>query len=189
MVNKMDRKILLTEQDIREIATKMGKSITDEIKNDEKPAVIVGVLKGATPFMMDLVKNIDANIYMDFIHIRSYSGTESSGRIQLLKDTSYDCNGRTVVIVEDVIDSGKSFEFLKEHFMTHRPKRIITCVMVDKKFARKVPFEVDYAGFTMENDAFIVGYGLDYNELGRNIPYIYEVTPEEVKAMDEINKK
>lgn len=185
----MQGKIVLSEQQIRDFSVTLGKQITEEIKNDEKPALVVGVLKGATPFMMDLVKNITCPIYMDFIHVVSYDGTSSTGKVQLRKDTSFDCEGRTVIIVEDVIDSGASFAFLKKHFEANNPKRILTCVMVDKKFARKVPFEVDYAGYTMHNDAFLVGYGLDYNELGRNLPYIFEATPEDVAEMDKINKK
>ena len=185
----MDRKIILSEEQIRQFAIDLGNKITDRIKNDSKPAIVVGVLKGATPFMMDLIKNIHCEIYIDFIHVRSYDGTESTGRVQLLKDTSFDCEGRTVIIVEDVIDSGQSFVFLKKHFMTHNPKEIITCVMVDKKYARTVPFEVDYAGYTLHKDAFLIGYGLDYNELDRNLPYIYEATQEDIKRIDELNKR
>ena len=184
----MGHKIILSEEQIRKFAADLGAKITERVKNDEKPPVVVGVLKGAVPFMMDLIKNIKCPVYMDFIHVVSYEGTSSTGKVQLRKDTSFDCEGRTVIIVEDVIDSGASFAFLEKHFMANNPKQIITCVMVDKKFARKVPFEVDYAGYTMHEDAFLIGYGLDYNELDRNVPYIYEATEEDVKRMDEINK-
>ena len=183
---KMNKDILLTNEQIQSICKRLGKEITETIKNDSKPAVIMGVLKGAVPFLTDLVKCIDAPIFIDFIQIRSYVGTSSSGKVQLIKDCDFDCEDRTVIIVEDIIDTGRSMEFLVRHFKSHNPKRVLVCSLFDKKEARIANVSVDFVGLELKGRNFLIGYGLDYNELGRNLPYVYNAKPEDIAEFDSI---
>ncbi|MCQ2776196.1 MAG: hypoxanthine phosphoribosyltransferase [Bacilli bacterium] len=183
------KNIVLSQEQLQEMAQRLGKEITEALKDEKKIPVIVGVMKGSLNFMMDLLKNIDRQVYTDYIQISSYSGTSTTGRIRLVKDLGYDCQDRTVVIVEDIIDSGYSMSYLIEHIQTHKPKKIYVCSMLDKKNARKVPVKVDFVGQELVKNDFLIGYGLDYNELGRNLPYIYSATPEDVKELDDILAK
>lgn len=185
----MNHNIVLTENDIQEIVTRLGKEITETIKNDAKLPVIVGVMKGSMNFMMDLLKHIDCPVYTDYIQISSYSGTETTGVIRLLKDLSFDCKGRTVVIVEDIIDSGNSMTYLVDHIKIHNPAKVLTCALFDKVNARPIPFKTDFVGKTLVKNDFLIGYGLDYEELGRNIPYVYSATKEDVDYLNEILAK
>ena len=183
------RKILLSQDQIREINKDLGAKITKEVENDEKIPVFVGVMKGALNFMMDLTKYIGYPIYTDFIQISSYQGTETSGSITLTKDLNRNCQGRTVVIIEDVIDTGLSMHFLIQHIKaSQHPKRIIVVALFDKKAARKVDVQLDYSGMVVEQNDFLLGYGLDYNELCRNIPYVYCADKEEIFRLNDIIK-
>lgn len=185
----MEKNILLTENQIKEIVTRLGKEITKTIKNDDKLPVIVGVMKGSLNFMMDLLKEIKCEVYTDYIQISSYSGTASTGMIRLIKDLSFDCRGRTVVIVEDIIDSGNSMKYLVEHIKSHSPSKVYVCALFDKINARPIPFHTDFVGMTLTKNDFLIGYGLDYNELGRNLPYVYSATKEDVDELDVILEK
>lgn len=182
----MSEQLVLSESQIIDICKRLGKEISETIKSEDKIPVIVGVLKGAMPFMMDLIKYIEVPVYLDFIQICSYQGTKSTGKVQLLKDTSFDCEDRTVILVEDIVDSGLSINFLKNHFLSHNPKRVMICTLFDKKEARKVPTDIDFTGYVLTGNDFLLGYGLDYNELFRNIPYVIKVDEEDVKRYNEI---
>ena len=181
--------IVLSEQEIEQAITKMAKEIDEVIVNNHKIPVFVGVLKGSLNFMMDLISHIKSPIYTDYIQISSYQGTNSTGKVQLMKDLSYDCEGRDVFVIEDIVDTGLSMNFLLEHIKTHHPRRIYVCALFDKVNARKVPVKVDFAGTILEKNDFLIGYGLDYNELERNVPFVYSATPEDIKALDEILKR
>lgn len=183
-------KIVLSEKDIEKITTDFGAKITDLVKNDDKTPIVLGVMKGALNFMMDLVKHVNVPLYYDFIQISSYSGTETCGSITLKKDISIDCYNRTVIVVEDIIDTGLSMHFLINHIKaTQHPKRIIIVALFDKQKSRKVPVQVDLAGRVLDTTDFLLGYGLDYNELCRNTPYVYAATPEQIKTLDYISGK
>lgn len=180
----MERNIVLSENEIKEICERIGKEITLKFKNAQKVPVIVGVMKGALNFMMDLIKYIDIPVFIDYIQVSSYSGTKTSGTVRLVKDLSFNCENRAVVIVEDIIDTGYSMSFLLKHIKSHNPGEVYVCALFDKKNARKVPVNVDFVGKELEKNDFLVGYGLDYNELERNVPYVYCATKEDVERLN-----
>ena len=180
------RNIILTEKEIKSIIKKLGKELTNKFKNDELPPVFIGVLKGALPFMVDLIKEVKCPLLIDFIQVKSYIGTESTGVITLKKDITEDITNRNIVIIEDIADSGHTLVWLKKYLSTtYKPKNIYTCALLDKKCKRKVDFELDYAG-TEIGDYFLVGYGLDFDEIERNTKYIFIPDEEEIKALAEL---
>lgn len=183
------KNIILSKKEIASICKNLGKQIDEVIKNDTNTPLIVGVLKGAMPFLIDLSKNIKTNIFVDYIQIKSYSGTSRTGNVSLLRDVSFDCDNRTVIIVEDIIDTGYSMDFLLRHFKSHNPKKVYVCALFDKVNARKVPVKVDFIGKTLEQNDFLIGYGLDYYELCRNLPYVFSATPRDIKKLDKELKK
>lgn len=187
--NNMDKNLVLSQEDIQEIVVRLGKEITETIKNDKRIPIIIGVMKGSLNFMMDLLKHVECPVYTDYIQISSYEGVSSTGMIRLLKDVSYDCSNRSVIIVEDIIDSGTSMKYLIKHFENHSPNRIYVCALFDKVNARKDHIQVDFIGKTLVKNDFLIGYGLDYNELGRNIPYVYSARKEDVEELDKVLAK
>ena len=185
----MEKNIVLSAEQINEITTRLGHELSDMLRGAKKVPLIVGVMKGSLNFMMDLLKHLDVHVFTDYIQVSSYEGTTSSGKVRLYKDILYDCTDRIVVIVEDIVDTGLSMQYLINHIKLNDPERIIVCSLLDKKNARLVPVQVDLAGLVLEKNDFLIGYGLDYNELERNLPYIYSATPEDVKELDEVLKK
>ena len=187
---KENREIVLSEQQIQDICKDFGKRLTEELKDEEKTPLFLGVMKGALNFMFDLIKRVDRPIYTDFIQISSYAGVQSTGKINLKKDFDMDIKDRTVVVVEDVVDTGISMKYLIDHLNeNYQPKRIIICVLFDKEYARCENIKIDYVGKTLKENYFLVGYGLDYNELERNVPYVYVAQPEDIdKWNEEIQK-
>lgn len=180
------KELVMSHEEILEACARIGGALTERLKAEEKPPVFICVMKGAMNFMIDLIENVDMPIFVDYIQISSYEGSKSTGKINLKRDISTNLEGRTAVIVEDVIDTGLSMKYLVEHLQTNfHPKQIIVTTLLDKAVARKVPVAIDYAGKILNENKFVVGYGLDYKELHRNDPYIYVPTPEEVTEMDE----
>ena len=132
----------------------------------------VGVLKGAVPFMADLIRAVPGGVTIDFIAVSSYgSGTSSSGEVRMLKDVDARLDGRHVVIVEDIVDTGLTLHYLQELLRLRNPKSLRTACLLSKPSRRKVDVPVEFIGFTID-DHFVVGYGLDYDEQYRNLPYI-----------------
>lgn len=156
---------------VRQLAREIGKDY-----QNKKP-VLVGVLKGAFIFLADLIRDLDMPAEFDFIAVSSY-GTKktSSGKVKLLKDISLDIKNRDVIIVEDIIDSGLSTSYIISYLKRKSPKSIRFCALLNKEERRKVPVKIDYCGFRVPNK-FIVGYGLDYNEQYRNLPYVGYINP------------
>ncbi len=182
--------IVFSEEEIQGACKRIGAALTHRLKDDEKTPVFLGVMKGAMNFRMDLTKRVEIPINVDYIQLSSYSGTTTAGNVKVLKDFTTDIKGRSVVIVEDVIDSGYSMHYLIEHLKEHyQPKRVILCALFDKIVTRKVDVKIDYSGKILNSDKFLVGYGLDYNEFERNIPYVYNATPEDVKYWDSLIEK
>lgn len=179
------REIVLTEQQIADICTRLGRELTEELKNEEKFPVFIGVMNGALPFLMDLVRKVDLEFYMDFIQISSYSGTSSTGIVQLKKDISFDLQGRTAVIVEDIVDTGLSMAYLIKHVYSKNPKRVLVVSLFDKETSRKNDVKVDFAGVKDHGNQFLCGYGLDYQEIYRTTPYVFNLSPEEKAAIDD----
>ena len=161
---------MFTEEQIREKVIELGKQIENDYKGEE--VLVVGILKGANVFTCDLIRQIDLDVKIDFMSVSSYgSGTESSGTVRILKDLDTDIKGRNALIVEDIIDSGRTLSNLVKELQIREPKSLKLCTLLDKPSRRVVDVDVEYVGFEIE-DKFIVGYGIDYAEKYRNLPYI-----------------
>ncbi len=163
-------KVLFEEKEIQERIKNMAKEIDNDYAGKE--IVVISVLKGAIFFTVDLVKKMKTPMKMEMIQLSSYEGTtESTGIIKLKKDLDESIEGKDVLIVEDIVDTGRSLKFLKEYLLSKNPKSLKIAVLLDKKERRKVNVEVDYTGFVIPNK-FVVGYGFDIDEKERNLPYI-----------------
>ncbi|OCA80691.1 hypoxanthine phosphoribosyltransferase [Bacillus sp. FJAT-27225] len=170
------KEILISEEDIQEKTRKLAAQLTEDY-HDKFPLAI-GVLKGAMPFMGDLLKKMDCYLEMDFMDVSSYgNSTVSSGEVKILKDLDTSVEGRDLLIIEDIIDSGLTLSYLVELFRYRKAKSIRIVTLLDKPTGRKVDIKADYIGFVVP-DAFVVGYGLDYAEKYRNLPYIGVLKPE-----------
>jgi len=174
MRNDIER-ILISEEEIEAKVAEVGKRITEDFR--DKDPIFVGVLKGCFIFMADLMRHVDVNCSMDFMAVSSYSGTSSTGAVKINKDLSQDIEGRHVIIVEDILDSGVTLSYLKRYLMNRGPASITIVTLMDKPARRKADVYADYSCFEVP-DAFVVGYGLDYNEHYRNLPYIGVLKPE-----------
>lgn len=162
--------IIYSVNNLDERITALGKQITEDYKG--KKLIVVGVMKGANLFVADLIRKLDLDIILDFIVVSSYgSSTESTGVIRLLKDLDENIDSEHVLIVEDIIDSGLTLEYLVKNFETRNPASVKICTLLNKVERRKVDMTVDYIGFQVP-DEFIVGYGIDYAERYRNLPYV-----------------
>jgi hypoxanthine phosphoribosyltransferase len=162
--------IMLTEEKIQERIREMGEEITRDYAG-HKP-LLLGVLKGATIFLSDLIRAIDLRLELDFMAVSSYgSGTESTGDVKILKDSDVAVRGRDIIVVEDIIDTGRTLSRLLELLRTRGANSIRLAAFLDKPSRREIEVKVDYIGFTIP-DKFVVGYGLDFDERYRNLPYI-----------------
>ena len=163
--------VMITEEQIRARAAEIGQEISEEFAGEEM--LVVGILKGAVLWLADVVKNIDnENLGIDFMVVSSYgSSTKSSGVVKIVKDLDSDIAGKIVIIVEDIVDSGITLSYLKRYLSGRNAKAVKICTLLDKPEGRKVELEADYIGFTVP-DRFIVGYGLDFDQKYRQLPYI-----------------
>lgn len=161
--------VYLEEDEIQ----KRIKEVAEEIDKDYEgeDVVVISILKGAIFFTVDLVKKMKTPIELEVMQVSSYVGTESSGNLLVKKDLDRDISGRNVLIVEDIIDTGTTLSYLKEYLLSKNPKTLRIAVLADKAERRKVPVKLDYTCFVIP-DKFVVGYGFDVDEKGRNIPYI-----------------
>ncbi len=179
--------ILYTEKQIDEILTHLAAKLNEDYKDAHEPIVILSVLKGAAAFTNDLVKKLNFPIIMDYVQVSSYQGTSSTGIIHMKKDLTVDIDDRRVIIFEDIIDTGRTMRYLKDYLsIRHKPKELKVCTFIDKKPMRVVDFEADYVGIELNENKFICGYGFDYNELVRNVPYIFVPDEKELKEWDEL---
>ena len=170
MLEKDIQEVLITEEEIRAKVKELGETLTEEYK--DKYPLAIGILKGAIPFMGDLMKEIDAYLEIDFMDVSSYgNATVSSGEVKIVKDLNTNAEGRDILIIEDIIDSGKTLKYLVDLFKYRQASSIQIVTLLDKPTGRKVDLKADYVGFDVP-DAFVVGYGLDYAEKYRNLPYI-----------------
>ena len=169
-------KILLSEEEIKARVQELGDQLYDAF-HDKNP-LFVGVLKGCFIFMADLVRAAQLKSELEFIGVSSYqNGTKSSGVVQITRDLQEDINGRDVIIVEDILDSGNTLEFLKKYLMAKGAASVTIVTLLDKPARREKAITADYAGFVVP-DEFVVGYGLDYAQQYRNMPYIGVLKPE-----------
>lgn len=183
------REIVIDVQEIEECYKKVGTEISSSLRSEEKRPILLCVMKGAMTFLIGMMKYIDIPVIVDYIHISSYEGTSTTGNVKLLQDMNFDPEGRTVVIVEDVVDTGISMTWLVDFLKKKNPKQVKIATFVDKPARREKPVQIDYVGKVIEENKFIVGNGFDYNEIGRNIPYVFVPTEEDFKNWDEIVKK
>jgi len=162
-------KILIDRDRIEERVRELGKEITADYK--DKYPVFVGILKGAFIFLADLVRNVNLDAEFDFVVVSLYKGKKSPGMIILEREVLTDLSSRDVIIVDEILDTGKTLEFLINHIKEKGARSIKTCILLSKKKKRKVSIKTDYVGFEIE-DKFVVGYGLDYNQRYRNLPFV-----------------
>jgi hypoxanthine phosphoribosyltransferase len=164
-------KILYSRQEIEVAVARLAAEITREYQ--ARNPLILGVLKGSFVFMSDLVRRLEFPLETDFVQLSSYSrGTSSAGKIKMVQDIKATVKGRDVLVVEDIVDTGKSLAFLADYLQKKNPESLRFCCLLDKPSRRQVPVTVHYRGFTVP-DKFVVGYGMDYAEQYRNLPDIY----------------
>lgn len=163
-------KVIITEEQIRRRAEEIGAKIDKDFEGES--VLLIGILKGAVPWMVDLMKNIHLDVEIDFMACSSYgAATKSSGVVKINKDLDYDIKGKNVIIVEDIVDSGTTLAYLKKYLANRGTKSVSICCMLDKPEGRKIDINADYVGFEVP-DVFIVGYGLDADQKYRQLPYI-----------------
>lgn len=167
-MHKDVERILVTDEEISKRCKELGEEISNYYKKDTP--IIIGLLKGSVPFMAELVRNIVTEVEMDFMDVSSYSGTTST-EVKILKDLECSVNGRSLLIVEDIIDTGKTLQAVKELLYSKGAKDVKIVTLLDKPSRRKVDISADWIGFEIP-DEFVIGYGLDYNQKYRNLPYV-----------------
>lgn len=169
-------KVLLTEEELRARVKELGAQITKDYAG--KDVFLLGVLKGCYVFMSDLSRSIDLPLSIDFMAVSSYgNGTSTTGAVEITKDLTRDIEGKDVIIVEDILDSGVTLSYLKNYLQGRKPASIKIVTLLDKPARRKTDIKADYFGYEVP-DEFVVGYGLDYAEYYRNLPYIGVLKPE-----------
>lgn len=162
-------KVLINNSKLEKRIVEMAKQIEKDYKG--KDIVFIGILKGSVMFMTQLAKNVKNNVELEFMDVSSYEGMESTGQIKINKDIRNSIEGKDVIIVEDIIDTGRTLTFLLEYLKQKNPNSIKIATMLSKPSRRIKELDVNYIGFAIE-DKFVIGYGLDYNEKYRNLPYI-----------------
>ena len=176
MMEKDIQKVLFSEEELRQRVSELAAMIEKDYEGKE--IMLIGVLRGSFVFIADLCRAINLHCTLDFMSVSSYGkGTKSSGQVQITKDLSEDISGRHIIVVEDILDSGNTLSYLLKVLENRNPASIRLCTLLDKPERRVKPVEVHYSGFTIP-DAFVVGYGLDYAEMYRNLPYVGILKPE-----------
>lgn len=168
-------RVLFTSEELVKRAEEIGRQITQDYKGEE--VTVIGILKGSFMFLSDVLKNVDLYTKLDFVTVQSYGNGTTSGELRLTKDISADIKGKHIILVEDILDSGKTLKFVKDLFLEREPASIKVCTLLNKKVRKSEVIKADYIGFDVDN-VFVVGYGLDYAQLYRNLPYIGELKVE-----------
>ena len=171
-------KLLISESEIKKRVKVLANKINEDYKG--KNPIFIGILNGCYVFMADLLREIELDVEVDFVKIRSYEGDSSTGTIKFRKDISADINGRDIIIVEDIIDSGFTINFLVNRLRNSGPKSVAVATALFKNEIAKLDFDVDYVGFEIPPE-FVVGYGLDYNEKYRHLKDVMVMEPEDIK--------
>ncbi len=175
MYNKEEiSRVLVTEEEIKQICKELGKTISKDYA-DKKP-LIIGILKGSFVFMADLLRNIECDHEIDFMAVSSYSGASTTGTLKIKKDLDVSVEGRDILILEDILDTGITLERLKKHLTDKNAASVKICTFLDKTTNRIGNVEADYVGKVIP-DEFVIGYGLDYNEKYRNLPFVGVLSP------------
>lgn len=169
-MEKLIKEVLVTEKDIAAKVEELGKKISEDYK--DKDLILVGILKGAVIFMSDLARKIEIPVALDFMAVSSYGkSSTSTGEVRIIKDLDFSVENKDILIVEDIIDTGYTLAYLTDNLKKRGARSVKVCTLLDKPERRKVDVKVDYLGFAIP-DEFVVGYGLDYSEIGRNLPYV-----------------
>lgn len=167
--------LLYSRQQIAERVAELGAQISRDLAGES--AVMIGVLKGAALFLSDLARAIDVDCTFDFVAVSSYGkGQRSSGAVKLIKDLDHPIEGKNIIVVEDILDTGLTLGYLRKLFLQHHPKSLRIATLLDKPSRRIEPIEADYVGFSIPN-LFVIGYGMDYAERFRNLPDICVMPP------------
>lgn len=179
MINKVEmmgdiERVLFSEEELQARIKEVGAQISKDYHG--KAPIVVGILKGVVPFYSAMVQSITIPMEEDFMCVSSYDGMESTGKIILRKDVDVDICGRDVLILEDILDSGRTLKAIVEMLKNRKPASIKICTLFDKPEGRKIPLDADYVCFNVPNE-FVVGFGLDYNEYYRNLPYVGVLKP------------
>lgn len=175
-MEKVIAKVLINEEQIKNRVAELGEQITHDYAS--KNLLVIGIFKGAVPFLADLIRQIRVPLRYDFMAVSSYgSSTKSSGVVRIMKDLERSIEEYHILIVEDIVDTGLTLQYLKENLLGRKPLSLRIVTLLDKPERRKVDIQPDYNGFVIPNE-FAVGYGLDYNEMYRNLPYIGVLKPE-----------
>lgn len=165
-------KHIISENEINKRVTELGRQITDDYK--ARDPILVGILKGAFVFLSDLMRHIDLSVQIDFIRISTYRSGMKPGEIDLIMDISVPIKGRHVILVEDIVDTGVTLKFISDRILERNPASYRICALIDLKHRRGANIKLDYVGFELE-EGFLVGYGLDMAEQGRNLPDLYNI--------------
>ena len=169
------QEVLISQEEIERKVSEIGAQISRDFAG--KNPIFIGVLKGCFIFMADLMRHVTEDCAMDFMVVHSYEGTTSTGSVNIIKDLSEIIENRHVILVEDILDSGRTLYYLKQYLQVRRPASISVVTLLDKPARREAPIQADYYCFHVP-DSFVVGYGLDYEEKYRNLPYIGVLKPE-----------
>lgn len=169
MINDVVKKVLISEEEITVRCKELGREISEDYK-DSVP-IMVGLLKGSVPFMAELLKNVTIDCETEYMSVSSYSGTESMGDVRINKDLDRSVKGFDVLVVEDIVDTGKTLEKVKELLYSKGAKTVKVVALLDKPSRRVVDISAEYVGFTIPNE-FVIGFGLDFDQKYRNLPYV-----------------
>lgn len=176
------KEVLISEEDILTRTKELGREITEDYKG--KDLIVVGILKGAVVFMSELCKNIDMHINMDFMSVSSYGkSAQSTGEVKIIKDLDSSVQGKDILIVEDIIDTGLTLSYLTDNLKKRGANSVGIVTLLDKPNRKNIEIKVDYLGFEVPNE-FIIGYGLDYAERYRNLPYVASLKEEVYRDSD-----
>lgn len=170
-MHPMVKKVLVSEEQIAQRCKELGKQIDEEYKDNKRPVLLVALLKGSVPFMAELMKRITIDVQIDFMDVSSYDGTESIGDIKINKDLDGSCKDIDIILVEDIVDTGRTIHTVKEMLLNKKANSVKIIALLDKPSRRVVDISADYVGFEIENE-FVVGFGLDYDQNYRNLPYV-----------------
>ncbi len=173
--------VLITQEAIEERVSYLGDLFTNEYRDSDK-LLLLGLLRGSVMFITDLMRKIHRPLTMDFMSVSSYSGSVSSGFIRIDSDHKTDIRGWDVILIDDIVDSGYTIHTIRKLLLDRQPRSLKTCALLDKISRHKVDIDIDYVGFEIP-DHFVVGYGLDLDEMGRNLPYIASVDLQKYEQM------
>ncbi len=177
------KEVLYSEEDIRKRAGELGRQITEDYKNSGKPLLLVALLRGSVPFLGELIRCIDMDIQYDFMDVSSYAGTKSTGDIRIIKDLDTSVKGLDILLVEDIVDTGRTIAEVVKTLKHKGAESVRIVTLLDKPSRRTTDIYADYIGFTVP-DAFVVGFGMDYDQKFRCLPYI-GVLKDEVYSNEE----